>query len=74
MLISLLSLALQYPSDSLESAEMVDARVWKALEQLAGQPHIARGEEGAGEAVQPQAPKGGRGEEWLSEKVISAGS
>ena len=27
---------------------MVDARVWAALEQLAGQPHIARGEEGAG--------------------------
>ena len=42
------SLTLQYPSDSLECAEMVDARVWAAVEQLAGQPHIARGEEGAG--------------------------
>ena len=25
---------------------MVDRRIWRALEQLAGQPHITRGEEG----------------------------
>ena len=40
------SLTLQYPTDVLECAKMVDARIWAALEQLAGQPTIARGEEG----------------------------
>ena len=42
------SLTLQYPSDSLECAEIVDARIWKAIEQLAGQHHIARGAGDAG--------------------------
>ena len=42
------SLTLQYPSDMLECATMVDARLWTALEQLAGQTRIPRGEEGAG--------------------------
>ena len=42
------SLSLQYPSDSLEAAQIVDDRIWSALEQLADQPHIARGEEGGG--------------------------
>ena len=42
------SLSLQYPSDMLECATRVDARLWQALEQLAGQHHIPRGEEGAG--------------------------
>ena len=42
------SLTLQYPSDMEECASMVDASIWTALEQLAGQPHIAKREEGAG--------------------------
>ena len=42
------SLTLQYPSDMEECASMVDARLWAALEQLAGQPHIAQREEGTG--------------------------
>ena len=42
------TLTLQYPSDSLECAELVDNRIWKALEQLAGQPQIARGGEAGG--------------------------
>ena len=40
------SLTLQYPRDMLESARMVDSRLWTALEQLASQPRIPRGEEG----------------------------
>ena len=40
------SLTLQYPSDMLECATRVDARLWAALEQLAGQHRIPRGEEG----------------------------
>ena len=35
------SLSLQYPSDSLECAQIVDGRIWSAMEQLADQPHIA---------------------------------
>ena len=42
------SLSLQYPSDMQECATRVDARLWTALEQLAGQHRIPRGEEGAG--------------------------
>ena len=42
------SLTLQYPSDMLECATRVDARLWQALEQPAGQHRIPRGEEGAG--------------------------
>ena len=41
------SLTLQYPSDMLEVAAELDARIWAALEQVAGQPHIPRREEGA---------------------------
>ena len=40
------SLTLQYPTDVLECAQMLDARIWAALEQLAGQATIARGVEG----------------------------
>ena len=36
------SLSLQYPSDSLECAQIVDGRIWSAMEQLADQPHIAQ--------------------------------
>jgi hypothetical protein len=42
------SLTLQYPSDMLACATAVDARLWAALEQLAAQPCIPRGEEGMG--------------------------
>ena len=42
------SLTLQYPSDIKECAATVDRRLWAALEQLAGQPHIAREEAGEG--------------------------
>ena len=42
------SLTLQYPSDVQEAAAELDARLWRALEQLAGQPRIPRGEEGLG--------------------------
>ena len=42
------SLALQYPSDMLECARVLDTRLWAAVEQVSGQPHIARGEEGGG--------------------------
>ena len=42
------SLTLQYPSDVLECAKAVDDRLWAAMEQLASQPCIPRGEEGAG--------------------------
>ena len=42
------SLTLQYPSDVLECAEMVDARLWAALGQLAGHPQIPRRDEGGG--------------------------
>ena len=40
------SLTLQYPSDMLEGAELLDARLWAALEQLSGQPDIPRGRAG----------------------------
>ena len=42
------SLTLQYPSDVLECAKAVDDCLWAAMEQLASQPCIPRGEEGAG--------------------------
>ena len=42
------SLTLQYPSDMLECATTVDRRLWAALEQVASQPRIPRGEEGLG--------------------------
>ncbi len=42
------NLTLQYPSDVLACATAVDARLWAALEQVAGQPRIPQGEEGAG--------------------------
>ena len=42
------SLMLQYPSDMLEGARALDARLWAAVEQVSGQPHIAREEEGGG--------------------------
>ena len=42
------SLTLQYPTDMLEGAAALDARIWQALEQLAGQERIPRGEEGLG--------------------------
>ena len=45
------SLTLQYPSDVLECAEMVDARIWSALEQLSGQLQIPRREGGGIECV-----------------------
>ena len=41
------SLALQYPSDILESANLLDARLWSALEQVCGQ-HIPKTDEGLG--------------------------
>ena len=40
------SLTLQYPSDMLAGARALDARLWAALEQLSGQPHIPRGRGG----------------------------
>ena len=42
------SIMLQYPSDMLECATLVDAGLWAALEKLSGQPRIPRAEEGAG--------------------------
>ena len=42
------SLTLQYPSDILEVSRDLDARLWTAFEQLAGQPRIPRGNEGLG--------------------------
>ena len=42
------SLTLQYSSDVLEVARALDARLWTALEQLAGQPRIPKIEEGLG--------------------------
>ena len=41
-------LTLQYPSDILEAAAALDTRLWRALEQVAGQPRIPRREEGLG--------------------------
>ena len=42
------SLTLQYPSDMLEVAAELDARLWAGLEQVAGQLRIPRREEGLG--------------------------
>ena len=42
------NLSLQYPTDMLEGAKTMDARLWAALEQVSGQPHIAKLEEGGG--------------------------
>ena len=42
------TLTLQYPSDVLEAAAQLDAKLWISLEQLAGQPRIPRGDEGLG--------------------------
>ena len=42
------SLNLQFPTDILERAAAFEARIWRALEQLAGQDLIPRGEEGLG--------------------------
>ena len=42
------ALSLQYPSDILEAAAAMDARLWAALEQVAGQSRIPWGEEGLG--------------------------
>ena len=39
---------LQYPSDVREAAKIVDASLWSALEQLAGQPRIPMSQEGLG--------------------------
>ena len=41
-------LTLQYPSDILEAAGSMDGKLWAALEKLAGQTRIPRGEEGMG--------------------------
>ena len=49
------SLSLQYPSDILEAAEILDARLWTALEQVCGQ-HIPKGEEGLGVECVLQVP------------------
>ena len=40
--------SLQYPSDMLAGARALDARLWAALEQVSGQPHIPRGRGGGG--------------------------
>ena len=42
------SITFQYPSDVLEAAAGLDARLWRGLEQLAGHPRIPRGDEGLG--------------------------
>ena len=42
------SLTLQYPSDILETASLLDRRLWAAVEQVAGRTHIPRQEEGMG--------------------------
>ena len=42
------SLTLQYPSDMLECARVLDTRLWAALEQVSGQHLIAKVEEGGG--------------------------
>ena len=39
---------MQYPSDMLEGSRVLEGRLWAALEEVSGQPHIARGEEGGG--------------------------
>ena len=41
-------LTLQYPSDMMEAAVAMDRKLWEALEQLAGQARIPRGEENMG--------------------------
>ena len=50
------SLTLQYPSDMREGAKMLDNRLWTALEQVSGQHHIARADEGAGTECILQLP------------------
>ena len=50
------SLTLQYPSDMREGAKMLDNRLWTALEQVSGQHHIARADEGRGTECILQLP------------------
>ena len=63
------SLTLQYPSDMLEGAELLDARLWAALEQLSGQPHIPRGRAGGGADCILELPGGLEGRSFPSLQV-----
>ena len=72
------SLSLQYPSDILEAAAAMDARLWSALEQIAGQHRIPRREEGLGvECVVevPEVPElqGRSFQQWLTAQPVKLG-
>ena len=48
--------SLQYPSNIAEAAERLDSRIWRAVEQHAGQGHLPRKEGGLGWECVPDVP------------------
>ena len=71
-------LSLQHPSDILEAAAKAKARLWSALEQLAGQARIPRSDEGLGFECVPdvQGVPGLQGrsyQRWISSQPVKLG-
>ena len=72
------SLSLQYPSDMLEAAAAMDQRLWEALQQVSGQSHIPRGEEGLGIECVVQVPgvpglEGRSYQSWVAAQPVNLG-
>ena len=71
-------LTMQYPSDTLEAASLMDSRIWAALGRLAGQSHIPREEEGLGVECVPLVPgvpslEGRSFQRWLVQQPVKLG-
>ena len=71
-------LTMQYPSDTLEAASLMDSRIWAALGRLAEQSHIPREEEGLGVECVPLVPgvpslEGRSFQRWLVQQPVKLG-
>ena len=71
-------LSLQYPSDIAQAAARLDNRIWRAVEQLAGQGHVPREEEGLGFECVPEVPgvpslAGKSFQRWLLAQPVKLG-